>query len=218
MAFVTQNDTFTFYFKQNGATVDGWGFWRPAGALASAKYSGTGTLSGGQLDLSLRDLGQLNTGLGPGAYYLRGSLERGQIDAAFSYVTYNALGYDTVSYPITLRFVPPVTTELAGTWALTSSTGASAVPSSILHDTIIVNGSGGAWRHRDGLYTWDPLIATRAIWARNGSWLVLEHESPDLLFRDSLLIQSGELQRTTVNYYGTRVDHYTRISNSGELP
>ena len=142
----------------------------------------------------------------------------GQIDAAFSYVTYNALGYDTVSYPITLRFVPPVTTELAGTWALTSSTGASAVPSSILHDTIIVNGSGGAWRHRDGLYTWDPLIATRAIWARNGSWLVLEHESPDLLFRDSLLIQSGELQRTTVNYYGTRVDHYTRISNSGELP
>lgn len=216
MAFVTQNDTFTFYFKQNGATVDGWGFWRPAGALISAKFSGAGTLSGGQLDLTLQDLGQLNTGRGPGAYYLRGPLARGGIDAAFSYL--NSLGSGTLSYPITLRPVPPITSELAGTWALTSSTGASAAPNSIVHDTIIVNGSGGAWRHRDGLYTWDPLIATRAIWWRNGSWVVLEHESPDLSFRDSLLVQSSELQRTTVNYYGTRVDHYTRVSTSAELP
>jgi hypothetical protein len=218
MAFVTQNDTFTFYFKQNGATVDGWGFWRPTGALVAAKFSGAGTLSGGQLDLSLQDLDQMTTGLGPGAYYLRGPVDRGRIDAAFSYLTYNSLGYDTVSYPITLRPVPPITSELAGTWALTSSTGASATPGSILHDTIIVNGSGGAWRHRDGVYTWDPLIATRAIWWRNGSWLVLEHESPDLSFRDSLLAQSSELQRTTINYYGTRVDHYTRVSAVAELP
>jgi hypothetical protein len=215
---MTQSDTFTFSFTQNGATVEGWGFVRPAGALAATKFSGTGTLSGGQLDLTLTDLDGAYTGLGPLNYYLRGALDRGRMNATFSFLTFSSRGTDTISYPITLRLAPPTASELTGTWALTSSTGAQAAPGNVVYDTIIANADRRAWRDRNSNVAGGPPIRTWAVWARNGNWLVIETESRDLWLPDSLLIQSGELQRTTVNGYGTRIDHYTRISTSEELP
>ncbi|HEX7978066.1 MAG TPA: hypothetical protein VF461_05650, partial [Gemmatimonadaceae bacterium] len=148
----------------------------------------------------------------------RGPLGRGRMNAAFSYLAPSSRGYDTISYPITLRLAPSTASELAGTWALTSSTGAQAAPGNVVYDTIIANADRRAWRDMNSNVAGAPPIRTRAVWARNGNWLVIETESRDLWLPDSLLIQSGELQRTTVNGYGTHVDHYTRISTSAELP
>ncbi len=204
LAFLTPNDSFAFYLEQSGAEVEGWGTFYAAGSpRVPVMYGVSGTLSGGKLDLALNPLEQTGTFLPFSPYGLRGSLNRGQIDAVF--------GYDTVARPIVLRLSRPTATDLAGTWVLTSTTGTPA-PAGLL-DTIIANADGRAWRHREG----DFNFGTQAMWTRRGDWMVIAQEI-GVFVTDSVLIQSAELQRPMPTEGGSRTDHYTRVSTSAELP
>ncbi|HEX7978064.1 MAG TPA: hypothetical protein VF461_05640 [Gemmatimonadaceae bacterium] len=162
IAYATPNDSFTFYFKQSGAEVQGWGVLRPAGRPLAERFAGDGTLSGGKLDLSLHSLDQTGFFLGAPQYFLRGSLARGQIDATFAFDGANPSN----TYPVALRLFRPTASELAGTWVLTSTTGTPA-PAGLL-DTIVANADGRAWRHREG----DLAFGTVAMWSGrdNSRW------------------------------------------------
>ena len=140
---------------------------------------------------------------GAGTYTLGGTVGNSPMNAVFA--------GGGKSYPITLRASRPPA-DLAGTWVLTSTTGAAA-PAGLL-DTIITNADGRAWRHREVDYEFGSL----AMWSRRDNYLVLD-QSGGIILKDSLLIGSTELQRTEVVSGGaTRTEHYTRVSTSAELP
>lgn len=203
MAFVTQNDTFTFSFTQSGAEVQGWGILRTPGTFGQ-RFGGTGTLSGGTLDLSVDPLEP--SGIFPNfsLYHLSGPLSGGEVDAVFE--------GGPSAYPITLRPFRPAAGDLAGTWVLTSTTGAAALAG--LVDTIIASADGRAWRHREGDYA----FGTAALWSRSGAYMVIDHEM-GIQFTDSLVVQSSELQRSAMVSGGaTRTEHYTRVSTAATLP
>jgi hypothetical protein len=203
-AYVTPNDSFAFYFKQDGAEVEGWGIlYLNGGPNASTRFGGAGTIAGRELTMALTDFDR-NSSVLPGAlYYLSGPSGRTQMNAVFE--------AGATSYPITLRLSRPAASDLVGTWVLTSTTGVAA-PAGLL-DTIIANADGRAYRHREGDYA----FGTQAIWSRRGNYMVIDQEIGGLL-RDSLLIQSPELQRTDIVSGGaTRTDHYTRVSTSADL-
>jgi hypothetical protein len=204
-AYLTPNDSFAFSFQQNGSEVDGWGvLYSGSGPRAVARYSGTGIVAAGELTLALTDLAQTGSAPAFPYYYLSGPVERGQMN-----VTFEA---GASSYPVALRPFRPAASDLAGTWVLTSATGAAA-PAGLL-DTIVASADGRAWRHREGDYSFGVV----SMWTRRGSYLLIEHEFGELL-TDSLLIQSSELQRSAVVSGGaTRTEHYTRVSTSANLP
>lgn len=201
MAYVTPSDSFAFYFKQDGAEVEGWGiFSSGAGPGADTRFVGGGVIAGGELTMALADVSQ-NSSILAGPYYLSGPVGRSPMNAVFE--------AGAKSYPITLRLSRPPS-DFAGTWVLTSTTGAAA-PAGLL-DTIIVSADARAYRHREGDYA----FGEEAMWSRRGNYLVIDLSGGELL-RDSLLIASAELQRTAVTVSGTRTEHYTRVSTSADL-
>jgi hypothetical protein len=199
-AYITSSDSFAFYFEQDGAQVQGWGIIFTGGPAANTRVTGSGGFTAGGLSMTFADING-DPFLGP-QYTLDGPLRRGQMNAVF--------GAGASSYPITLRASRPPS-DLAGTWVLTSTTGAAA-PAGLL-DTIIVNADGRAYRHREGDYA----FGMQAIWSRRGNYMVIDNEFGALL-RDSLLVQSPELQRAAVTGTGTRTEHYSRVSTSANLP
>ena len=203
MAYITPSDSFAFYLKQSGAQVQGWGiFFSGGGPGSNTHFAGNGTVAGDQLTMTLTDV-TANSGILAGTYTLSGPVGRSPMNAVFA--------GGGQSYPIALRVSRPPA-DLAGTWALQSTTGAAA-PAGLL-DTIVVNADGRAYRHREGDYA----FGTQGMWSRRGNFMVLDQAGGGLL-KDSLLIGSTELQRTTVVSGGaTRAEHYTRVSTSAELP
>ena len=203
MAYVTASDSFAFFIKQNGTQVQGWGiFFSGAGPGSNTHFAGYGTVTGGELAMTLTDVSQ-NSGILAGTYTLGGTVGNSPMNAVFA--------GGGKSYPITLRASRPPA-DLAGTWVLTSTTGAAA-PAGLV-DTIITNADGRAWRHREVDYEFGSL----AMWSRRDNYLVLD-QSGGIILKDSLLIGSTELQRTEVVSGGaTRTEHYTRVSTSAELP
>jgi hypothetical protein len=203
--YLTPNDSFTFYFSQQDAEgVEGWGiFYSGSGSRVTNRLIGGGIITAGQLTMAFGDLDQTGTFPAGALYNLSGPLRNGQVNAVFE--------AGPNSYPVTLRPARPNASELVGTWVLTSSTGTPA-PAGLL-DTIIANADGRAMRHREGDYS----FGTIAMWSKRGSYMVVDHELSELK-TDSLLIQGTELQRTQATVGGARVDHYTRVSTSANLP
>lgn len=201
-AYITPNDSFAFSFKQDGAEVEGWGvIYSGADAHPITRLGGGGVVAGRELTMALIDFDQ-NSSIVPGVFYnLTVPSGRAQTNAV--------LEAGPQSYPITLRLTRPPS-DLAGTWALTSTTG-EAAPAGLL-DTIIASADGRANRHREG----DTFYSTRAMWSRRGNYMVIDNEIGP--FRDSLFIQSPELQQTVVTATGMRTEHYTRVSTSANLP
>ncbi len=199
-AYITSSDSFAFYLEQDGALVKGWGIIFSGGPAANTRITGSGGILLGKLSMTLRDINS-NPVLGP-QYTLSGPSSRGQVNAVF--------GAGATSYPITLR-ASRAPSDLAGTWVLTSTSGAAA-PTGLL-DTIIVNADGRAYRHREGDYA----FGMQAIWSRRGNYMVIDNAFGALL-RDSLLVQSPELQRAAVTANGTRTEHYSRVSTAANLP
>jgi hypothetical protein len=203
MAYVTPSDSFAFYLEQSGAEVRGWGlFYSGAGPGSYTHFAGSGAVAGGELTLTLTDVSQ-NSGIFAATYTLSGPVGSNPMNAVFA--------GGGKSYPIRLRPARPAASDVGGTWALASTTGAAA-PAGLL-DTIVVNGDGRAYRHREG----DDVFAQQAIWSRHGNYLVLDSSGGGLL-KDSLLISATALQRTAVTGSGTRTERYSRVSTSAELP
>jgi hypothetical protein len=201
-AYITPNDSFAFSFKQDGAEVEGWGvIYSGADEHPITRLGGGGVVAGRELTMALIDFDQ-NSSIVPGAFYNL-TVPSGRVQ------TNAVLEAGPQSYPITLRLTRPPS-DLAGTWALTSTTGEVA-PAGLL-DTILVNADGRANRHREG----DTFYSTRAMWSRRGNYMLIDNEIGP--FRDSLFIQSTELQHTVVTATGTRAEHYTRVSTSANLP
>lgn len=111
--------------------------------------------------------------------------------------------------PVTLRRYGSRGDGVAGTWALTSTSG----PALAIRDTIEILPDGRGRRHREQQFS---SYGTLAIWSRRSNWLVLEQYSPwlggfNIPFLDSLQVQSSNLVRSTRLFDGsTVVETYTR--------
>ncbi|MFL5618070.1 MAG: hypothetical protein ACJ79A_06730 [Gemmatimonadaceae bacterium] len=208
--FVPPNDSLFLAVTQDGATVKGYGFLRqpantPAGVPIYYYYVAfpvDGTVSGGTADLGLA-LGPQIQGFGPRFSRLSGRLKDGQLVGVLQYT-------DSNEYSMTLRHSRPATTDVAGTWVLSSTTGG---PPNATADTIIATADGRAWQHREGPLLGGGGFASTAMWRRSGNWFILHH----FIFsdrEDSLLVTSSELQRP----YGVTTEHFARISTAAVLP
>src|SRR5688572_12631148 len=111
--------------------------------------------------------------------------------------------------PVTLRRYGSRGDGVAGTWALTSTSG----PALAIRDTIEILPDGRGRRHREHQFS---SYATLAIWSRRGNWLVLEQYAPSgfgssIPFLDSLQIQSNTFVRSTRLFDGSTIlETYTR--------
>lgn len=109
--------------------------------------------------------------------------------------------------PIEFRRSTRANDGVAGTWALTSTTG----PPLAIRDTIVVLADGRGRRHREEPYYG---FGTLAMWTRNADWLVLRQFAfvSDIPSRDSVRIEANALVRTTRLFDGTTViETYQRV-------
>jgi hypothetical protein len=206
--FRPPNDSIFLVLTQDGPTVKGNGFLRqpanvPPGVPLYYYYVTfpvEGVVSGGTANLGMPLEPQIS---GPRLTQLRGRLIDGQLVGVLQYT-------DSSEYSMTLRHTLPATTDVAGTWALTSTTGGAP---SATADTIIAVADGRAWQYRDGALLGGGGFKSTGMWRRSGEWLILHH----FVFserEDSLRVTPSELQRP----YGATTEHFTRISTSAALP
>ena len=112
-----------------------------------------GTVSGGTADLRL-GIEPQPQGFPPQFSRLSGRLTDAQLVGVLEYTNMN-------EYSVTLRHSRPATTDVAGTWVLSSTTGG---PPNATADTIIAAADGRAWQHRDGPLLRGGGFASTAMW------------------------------------------------------
>jgi hypothetical protein len=212
--FLPSQDSLFLVLTQDGSTVRGYGFVSTPSSITGAywvydSFDVGGTVTGNKMDLSLG----LKVAYGPPSR-LSGFSTGNQLAGVFDNIGgggYGGYGRHAVS----LRRARPASVDVAGTWALSSTTGGSPGATA---DTIILAKDGRGWERREGLPMVGSSFTMPAMWRRSGDWLVIHHFYPYGTIQrvDSLRVTPSELQRPP-NFLGG-VEHFTRISTAAAIP